>query len=91
LEKIYYKCHFATILSLTEFHKLFLSVIWQKSRGNTIGMKQADFFCVFFFVNKSIGNFIIDRLTDRPKIMDESFTDGAFLSVSPSINLVLTE
>jgi hypothetical protein len=54
-------------------------------------MKQAKFFFVFFSVNKSIGNFIIDRLTDRQKIMDESLTDEAFLYVSPSINLVLIE
>jgi len=38
------------------------------------------FFLRLFSVNKFIGNFIIDRLIDRPKIMDESFTDGAFLS-----------
>ena len=64
-----------------------MAKISRKYHRNEVGR----FFLRVFFVNKSIGNFIIDRLTDRPKIMDESFTDGAFLSVSPSINLVLTE
>jgi hypothetical protein len=51
---------------------------------NTEGMKRANFFLHVFFISKSIGNFIIDGLTDKPiKFIDECFTNEAF----PSINL----
>jgi hypothetical protein len=42
-----------------------------------------------FPVNKFIGNFITNGLTDIPKIINESFADEVFLSVSSSVKSLL--
>jgi hypothetical protein len=44
-----------------------------------------------FPVSKSVDNFIIDEFTNKLKITDKSFTDVAFLSMSPSVNLLPME
>ena len=53
-------------------------------------MKYVIFLCTFP-VSKSVDNFIIDEFTNKLKITDKSFTDVAFLSMSPSINLLPME
>jgi len=53
--------------------------------GNTDGMKQIKKNWHVFLASKSISNkyffIIINRLTDKQKITDESFIDEAFLSI----------
>jgi hypothetical protein len=44
-----------------------------------------------FAINKFIGEIVIDGLTDRPQITNESFFDGDFLFVSPLLKFVLTD
>lgn len=66
-------------------HTVFRRLYDKLPEGNTDGMKHASFFWRILSVFKSIGKFIFDGLTDITKIIDESFFDGLFLSVIPSV------
>jgi hypothetical protein len=72
-----------------ELHTVFLSVISQASQGKYKRNEVNNFFgALFQSVNSSviILIFITDELTNKPKITDKSFINGAFPFVILLIN-----
>jgi hypothetical protein len=75
------------IKTLTELYTVFFRLyIWQTSRGKYWQNEVGNLIILrALFVFWSINIFISDRLTDRPEIIDESFSNRLFLSMNLSL------
>jgi hypothetical protein len=62
-----------------KLHMIFCWLYDKILEGNANWMKQINCFWPTLFVRKFIDKFIIDGLTNRPKITNKIFADGLFL------------